>query len=756
MTPLLPQDVLAVWDAEGVPLPDPLRSQILAHGVPMRAGAVRLMIRWTGDSRWKGYLSRLGEDDRYPKMGYALFATLEAVDRLPAGEQARRLASRILGGQRPENASPDAYYRDCLALRKLLVAWLSAVEPPYNFEQDFRTWLEVARIDDEDKDSRATTVLHLLTKERIAGIPRSTRSASYSRQHLARIEMPPPRTVDHVPHDFPPSPEDEQLDQAPENGNASLPGYRREDRKEKSNVRSSTSEPADPDSPVTYRRRHSDLRTPRDDRRVLAKLPWLETLSGTPTEFDLHRLPLTHVVGALWALYRRDEMIDWAFTWLIATTGLSPNRLRQLYVVPSDETPLTDKTHCRVDLSRGVLEYQLSDGPSGPLGAPHRRVQLELPREILHALGQIDSRYSSLKSGHPFREAQSRVNVTLRRHYVTAGGLTATCRRIRATAEALAIGLGHDLTAGLTLSGSYGHSARGPAAYRLIERDEIQALFVAVAQKLALYGRHAATVLNEAFPTPPRNHSAWLGLSMGSAKALTLSSIPEVFEHLAEQIHALCQYTREEQKNSGVRLSTLIDLQNTSALYAYLGLLLSTGIRPVGPRTVFHAFGSTLWYVEDKNSVDFFERRLVPSLTSIREQLRVHQSVTNDVRLAMTRRGIVIQDREPEASALPRFLEKRSTGAVARRVLQQDFAPVADAFKWDRRATRHTVATELRHTVPASELDSLLGHSGGGWQREATTSMASMPFSQATVDALKRLIDNVEFSLLDPRGSYVI
>ena len=755
MTPLLPQDVLAIWDAEGVRLPDPLRSQILAHGAPMRAGAVRLMIRWTDDGRWEDYLSQLGENDRYPKMDYALFTTLETVDRLPAGDQARRLASRILGGQRPENATPDAYYRDCLALRKLLVAWLSAVEPPHNFEEGFRNWLKVARIDDEDKDSRATTVLNLLNRVRIAGVPRSTRRVKYSPDHLSQIERPPPATIDQDPHQFQPPPKDKRLDQEKEDGSP-LPSYRRESREGNKQAGPVGEEPSDPDSPVTYRRPRSDLRSPRDDRRNLAKLPWLEGLSGTPTEFDLHRLPLSQVVGAIGTLYRRDDMIEWAFAWLLATTGLPPNRLRQLKVTQSDDTPLTEKTHCRVDLSRETLEYRLLDGPSGPSGAAHRRVALTLPRQILHALGQIDHHHCSFDPEHPFTDAQSRANVTLRRHFLTAGGLTATCQRIRAAAEGMAIGLSRDITAGLTLTGSYGHSARGPAAYRVIDRDEIQALFVAVAWQLALHGRHASITPDEALPIPPRNHPAGLGSEMGSSKTLTTSAIAKVFETLAERLHGLCRCTREEQKQSGIRISTLIDLQNTSSLYTYLGLLLSTGIRPVGPRTVFHAFGSALWYVEDKDSVEFFERRLVPSLPSVKEQLDIHQSVTNDVRLAMTRRGIVIKDREPAASALPRFIEQRATGAIARRVLQKDFMPIAEAYAWDRRATRHTVATQLRPTLPASELDALLGHSGGGWQRSATMSMASQPFSRVTIDALERLIDDAGFSLLDPRGTYVI
>lgn len=759
MTPraLLPIAVLEEWDETFGPIPKPLRDQLILYAPPVTLSAVRKLAKWTADDRWLAYLGKPEnfKDRNNGRIPYALFYTIKDLESYPHADEAQHLASELLGGNLSREAERETYYRDCIAVRTMLIKWLSDGVPVHNFDEEFIDWLKRnANSEHRAKRSRATTTLKLIQGTRLAGVKRNWRNAVCSPEHLSRVKLPsgasnkPTQRHRKVVSD-------RRLDRIQDTVQTAFPSFRPVETHFSDEEGSPVSEPADPDAPISYQRRRGDLRTPRDDRRALAKMAWLEGLSTSPTEFDIHRTPASHVVTALATLITRNERVGWAFGWLIATTALPPSRLRKTRVLSGPVSGLPDDEESRIDLAKGVLEYRLLDGPSGPPEADNRVVRLALPALLIAALQPGAVKLRQLDPESPFKEMESHVNGILRRNHKTAGGLTVTCQRIRAAAEAMILGLAVDMTAGLTLTGAYGHSNRGPAAYRVIQRTEIQSLFSNVSRQIASLGaRHVFRDPNAPFPVAPETLRSGDG-ALGSIKTVAVETIPEVFGHLAQLAAEACERTEFERGMTGVHLDTLIQIQNISGLHTYLGLLLGTGIRPVADRTVVSSYGPELWLVADKDSVDFVERRVVPALHIVRQQLAIHRQLNDEIRLALNRRLLPIRDQEPKTSALPLLFERKARQAIARRVRQTDFMPIAHQFGWDRRATRHTFATELREQVPASELNALLGHAGGGWHRHGTSSRANQLFTPETIDAIKDLIDRAGFGLLDLRERYV-
>lgn len=754
----LPSEVLTHWEEAFGPLSESTRNTILTYAPPITPSALRHLADWTGDTQWVRWLP-LGPEyqDDFSRMRYALFATIEKLEGLPNSEQARALATDLLSQDSPAEADGDTYYRDCITVRRMLLEWSSESSPREVNKTDFQRWLErKSSAELENRSSRATITLRLINGERIAGVKRSSRNAtSYSAEHLSRINLSP-QDDEAQETTYRRTPAGRKFDRSQNLVDSAFSSFRVTETRASGTKHSGHVEVADPDSPITYQRRRSDLRTPRDDRRALAKMAWLEGLSVSPTEFDIHRTPAPHVVTALATLYGRNEKVAWAYLWLIATTGLPPSRLRETTVEPGPASKLSSDQKARIDIARGVLEYRLLDGPSGSDKEDNRVVRLALPALVIAVLQPKAIKLRQLDPKSPFQEMEGHVNGILRRNHQTAGGLTVTCQRIRAAAEAMILGLAVDTTAGLTLTGSYGHSNRGPAAYRVIDRTEIQSLFSNATKKIASLGaQHAPRDSDASFPVAPETPRSGDYGTVGSTKSVAVETIPEVFNHLAQVAAEACERTEFEQGVTGVHVDTLIRIQNLSALHTYLGLLLGTGIRPVADRTVVSPYGTELWLVADKDSVDFVERRVVPTLPIPRQQMEIHRKLSDEIRLALNRRLVPVRDREPEISALPLLFERRPRQIIARRTRQTDFMPIAHRFGWDRRATRHTVATELRGQVPASELNALLGHAGGGWHRHGTSSMANQLFTPTTVDAIQQLLDRAGFGLLDLRGRYV-
>ncbi|RRQ20336.1 hypothetical protein D5687_09775 [Guyparkeria sp. SCN-R1] len=754
----LPTEVLTHWEEAFGPLSESTRNTILTFAPPVTPSALRRLTDWTGDEQWLRWQPL---DPAYQngisKMRYALFSTIEKLEELPNSEQARALATELLSGPSSEEADGQTYYRDCIAVRRMLLEWFSESSREHQHKASFQRWLEKkSSSEQETRNSNATKTLRLIQGERLAGVKRSSRNApNYSAEHLSRITVAPKKDEAHE-NFYRPTPTIRKLDRSQNLVDSAYSSYRLTDAQGNDMQRSDHEEAADPDAPVTYQRRHSDLRTPRDDKRALSKRAWLEGLSISPTEFDIHRTPAPHVVSALATVYGRNEMVAWAYLWLIATTGLSPSRLRETKVDAGPAATLASDETGQIDIARGVLEYRLLDGPSGPDEASNRLVRLALPAPIIAVLQPRAVKLRQLDPESPFNEMESHINGILRRNHKTAGGLTATCQRIRAAAEAMIFGLALDTTAGLTLTGTYGHSYRGPAAYRVIDRSEIQLLFSKTTRRIASLGaRHVSRYPKAPFPIAAETPRSGEDAALGSIKAVPVETIPDVFGHLALLAAEACERTEFEQGLTGVHLDTLIRIQNLSALHTYLGLLLGTGIRPVADRTVMSQYGTELWFVADKDSVDFVERRVVPALPIVKRQLEIHRKLSDEIRLALNRRLLPVRDREPQISALPLLFEHRPKEVIARRARQTDFMPIARQFGWDRRATRHTFATELREQVPTSELNALLGHAGGGWHRHGTSSMANQLFTPTTIEAIQQLLDRAGFGLLDLRGRYV-
>lgn len=79
---------------------------------------------------------------------------------------------------------------------------------------------------------------------------------------------------------------------------------------------------------------------------------------------------------------------------------------------------------------------------------------------------------------------------------------------------------------------------------------------------------------------------------------------------------------------------------------------------------------------------------------------------------------------------------------------------VFERFGLASRATRHTFANVLRSSVSETELHALLGHSGGGWQRESVLSMGEARYTQSTWQAIQTMLHDAGFHPVNPAGTH--
>ncbi|MDG4868719.1 hypothetical protein P8631_11985, partial [Guyparkeria sp. 1SP6A2] len=109
-----------------------------------------------------------------------------------------------------------------------------------------------------------------------------------------------------------------------------------------------------------------------------------------------------------------------------------------------------------------------------------------------------------------------------------------------------------------------------------------------------------------------------------------------------------------------------------------------------------------------------------------------------------------------EESDVPLWLELSGRTLKLRRMKQADIDTVFDRFGLASRATRHTFTNALRLLLPETELHALLGHSGGGWQRESMMSMAKTRYTRATWQAITTVLHDAGFHPVNPAGTHAI
>jgi len=631
----------------------------------------------------------------------------------------------------------NIYYSDCLAFRKALKKTLELFPVCTDIENSLKHALQLK--DTFEPDVR-TRCLRLLNGDRTPGVKDFSRnSIPYEQPHLQRI---PSRSLVLGNNSYSTA---SNRDSIYEDKISNEPLNDFHPIKNKSNNSQNTFEPADPDAEVLYRRKTPDFRTRADDRRAVASLPWLLSVRDCRSESDLNRLPLTHVEESIHALHRRGKPLERAFVWILATTGVSVQRLSALEVVSYPEQILKNPTSIRLQTNQHSLEIPLLDGASGHIEACHRIVSLHLPSIIVGAI-------ASLGESFPFAQTAGYADHTLRRHFDNVPGMTPTCRRIRATAEASIVGLAHDTIAALTLKGEYGNTSRGGAAYRTITDAEIVKLHGMAVEQLRQAHSGSSLIGSSVIPHLPEPIKRSCD-RVGSIKAAQLTEYSPLFKYLSNQIEMLVAQSHREKGLNGVHIDTLLDLNHVCAQLAYMAFLLSTGARPIVRRAEIHLVGKH-WYIQDKDSVNFTERRSLPALPQVVEQMFDQRQLTQHLAKSVRFAHFKVRNTFDQHGILPLWMEALGDRLLIRTIRQSDMDEVWTTFKLQPRATRHTFVNTLRLRLPEAELNALLGHVGGGWQRESLMSMATAKYSPMTAQAIEALLNEAGFHLLTVYGRH--
>ncbi|MCG5525924.1 hypothetical protein LRB11_13445 [Ectothiorhodospira haloalkaliphila] len=754
-----PSQVLRLWESDIGNLPLVIQDFVYDYGVPVSLDALKKVTEWT--ERWSefdefGHLWGNIKKDRPSALRttYPLFAAHLAIrEEFGAVPEAHEVITTYLGadaiGDESDYTSPDAYYNDCLVVRKALKEILSASPPPSDLRAELKKRLQNEEGLASLTHAEWTRCRGLIMGHRVPGVPRARRDIAYdSKTHTKKIK-PPPVLSEKDLHEYPLVPdggaglwEGDPLD-------PDIPEFVPSTPKNMT-MELSSGEPSDPDVPVLFCRRVADLRTPGDDRRISAMLPWIQTTRGVRSEADIHRLPVNLLIQAIYRLYHSRKWGEWACAWLMSTTGLSARRIRNLEFINEDNDAVADEGGCRYHRQTDVLEIHLSDGPSGPAGSAHRLVLLKIPTEIGSILSDSGQRY-------PLSQAPGYIDHALRRAFQEHPGLTPTANRIRSTGEAIIQGLAKDNSAALALRGEFGHASRGAAAYRQLEYRELNVLFSSVTSHLRSLAKPLGLDDSGAFPIhdvdPDAAHTEKGGFA-GSSRALPPEHFQGVFTHLSDEFDKAASQTYREKGITGVTAETLLNLQQTHARLTYLALLFSTGIRPIVKRTQLRLIGEC-WHVQDKDSTDYEERRMIPALQSVVDQMIWHRQLTEELMTcAPSLKRMELSSTYKKDQDLPLWMEQTARGIRVRRMQQRDFDVVGINHGLEPRATRHTFVATLRNCISESELNAMLGHSGGGWFRESTISMTSTPYSDHAKKALSDFVRRGGFRAINPMGRY--
>ena len=719
---------------------------IMDYAPPLSMESIRLIQNWTNNNKLQSLIQTLDLEpnkQRLPKAiltKYPLFGAHLSISDYPCSQIARNFLIEHLGGNAihfDQDFIPEVYYHDCLVFRKFLKHILLITQSDSDFQDVLNQVLQKKIVISDSSLSDFSRFERLINGERFPGVRKNIRTTPYNEESIRRI--PQVTKIIQESHKFGLITEPHPLED--DNSSGSMGDYH--PTVKNSDVKYENDDDS-LDNILVYRRKIADMRTPADDKRLLSKLPWLQSIRECRSEADIHRLPLSHLCESINRLYQQNKINQWAFAWILATTGVPVQRLAQLEVVQSGIDSFINENSIFFNLSLGELQVHLIDGASGFVGASNRVLKIPLPASIAYTI-------ESLNEPRPFVQTPGNVDHTLRRHFQKVPGLTPTCQRIRATAEAIIAGLAHDNTAALSLKGQYGYSSRGAAAYRVLSNHELHTLHTSAFELLRSQASQSNRYCPDAFPI--HNAIATHALDfIGSTKAVDPKKFKSVFQFLEHEIETLISKTHHEKGYKGVRIETLIDLQNAHARLTYLAFMLSTGARIISNRSIIKLCGHSL-YIQDKDSARLSERRTIPALPSVIKQLNDQRLFTeNLIKNPQFAHSKIIPSLD--ATHLTLWVDRLDNTIKVRKMRQSDFAEITTRFNLNLRATRHTFINSMRTQLPETELNSAVGHSGGGFHRESTTSMATDQFSSSFLTVLQDFMNAAGFHPLNPEPRY--
>lgn len=651
----------------------------------------------------------------------------------------------------PEDAlEPQAYYDDALALRRCLEALDSSNRlsqlPTFPALPDLVQALDALpeeALAEKGLEDKIQTIRSLTERKRFVG------TRQFHQHNRTRTTRLPRRELTRATPGSRPKNKRRSgggSDRAGTDSSEPVIGGRRYQRKAAPGGKAKNEEPGDPDTPQRMERTEPSALTPADDWLALRRTGGMPPTVPVTALTDPARLPTTLLVQAFNVLSKADAEA-WALAWLVVTTGMNPQRLKAL-----EEATSTTIPDWAPQWHRGeqLLSFRLRDGPAHAeedTAGANRVVALPLPHGLQRAL-------AAGSSPQPLAEEGPHANKILRQAFQQAPGPTPRLSRLRASAWAWIRPRAWDPVAAALLSGQFGAGLSSQAAYRALNADEIATLFRSTNKDLANHlanAPEAEAALKDrmaGISFPDTTPSGTVGSSRTyplGAFELTLSLLQEAFTQVGDQ-------ARAARGNPDLEAVALQQLVNIQALYGYLGWLLATAARPIGPKTAFQPLGWA-WFLADKASARYQEVRVLPPVAPVQTHLEQATEDRNRVLRHLDRRGWSAKDQRKESQrALPALLSNNKGQVFRVQALHQpDFETWMGRLELDAfmptpaNAARHTMATQLRGRLPASLVDAYLGHHGHGADRLGPASSVAITAWQPLTDQITEVLDRVGF-----------
>ncbi|WP_192034441.1 hypothetical protein [Halomonas sp. YLGW01] len=507
-----------------------------------------------------------------------------------------------------------------------------------------------------------------------------------------------------------------------------------------------SSDDIDNEGDIVYQRRKASTLTPIDDHLLVRRLSRAASTSSIATHCDLQRLPHERVRSVLDTELPAELR---TFTVLLLTTGMSVSRLARLRLAEEDflqpGATLPGDDDPRVEPLNGTLSYRLSDGPSDCSASANRWISLSLPNVLVGSLSAAIEEASSTtisRSDHalepdivprPLKSAAGRLNRFLHRLFSNKPGLTPTANRLRASSWLWRRPNARDDVAAQLLAGHLGLMLAAPAAYRQLDRAELQKVFDKTLQELGVALEPAGILVAPL---------SGVGITtLGSGVAIEAREFAPIFAKLRQQIFNTHRDFQSWYPSKPLPLEALHHISALTAGHTYLGWLLATGARPLGLSSRNRLSQGFLW-MRDKASSQGDESRVIPLNKQIVDALHEHASWTASAIEWWTEQGGRIDDRRNHQRDTPSclFPGRQQQTLVLREMSHADFKKtlelvpnLSDAEKcWPDNVTRHSLASWLRQYRPDGEVDGLLGHAHHG---QAITA----PWASAPIGAQKKL-----------------
>lgn len=491
------------------------------------------------------------------------------------------------------------------------------------------------------------------------------------------------------------------------------------------------------DPTLEVQRQRPSLATRVDDQLAMRRGSRVAATAGLAGIADAHRLPQGLVIHAM-AIADRVGPASWALVVLLLATGMPVRRLLRLRRA---RRPGSDEPHW--DATTACVSYTLRDGPMASAHGDNRRIRLILPEPLQAAL-------AATGGPRPFAGVAWHLARRLKTGSRRNRGPTPTLHRLRATAWAYVRHHARDAVTASTVGGEFGQTLAAPAAYRRLPADELQQTFSATLSTLA----HAAQTSDWA-PAAWTHDVAGLAAPVPQASSRRIGSVrahpPSVFRAWITQLRgALAWRLPGLQTPALAEIDTCITIYNIWSCHTYLGLLLATGMRPIGDVARVVATPDD-WIISDKASAYYRERRLVPDNPSVRREIRAHKEKTQHVFWNWFGYKVKMDFHEYPHSLIPWFLVRQNGVVTVRRLqhtlfLDQAYACNIDINALSRNATRHAFATFMREQLPESDIDSLLGHVRAGVHASAPGTLARHPGNADVRNAIDLFLNQAGFT----------